>query len=72
MGIIDASNLISTLISNGEIDGVLGNLSTTNIQGETQKKLDVLSNDIFIEALLKNNLVLLPHLFEWTCKSLLN
>ncbi|OUT96853.1 MAG: fructose-bisphosphatase class I [Betaproteobacteria bacterium TMED41] len=57
MGIIDASNLISTLISNGEIGGVLGNLPTTNIQGETQKKLDVLSNDIFIEALLKNNLV---------------
>jgi fructose-1,6-bisphosphatase I len=30
--------------------GVLGSAGSENIQGETQKKLDVITNDIFIEA----------------------
>lgn len=57
MGIADACKTISELTANGEIDGILGNLSSTNIQGETQKKLDVLSNDIFIEKLSKPKIV---------------
>jgi fructose-1,6-bisphosphatase I/sedoheptulose-1,7-bisphosphatase/fructose-1,6-bisphosphatase I len=57
MGIVEASKSISEIISKGEIGGVLGNLTTKNVQGETQKKLDVLSNDIFIETLSKNNCV---------------
>lgn len=57
MGITDACISISKLTSNGEIGGILGNLSSTNIQGETQKKLDVLSNDIFIEKLCKQKIV---------------
>jgi fructose-1,6-bisphosphatase I/sedoheptulose-1,7-bisphosphatase/fructose-1,6-bisphosphatase I len=57
MGIVDACKSISELTSNGGIDGVLGSLSSTNVQGETQKKLDVLANDIFIETLSSRNLV---------------
>ena len=45
---------ISKVISNGNIKNILGNLATQNIQGETQKKLDVFSNDIFIKNLSKN------------------
>ena len=37
MGIADTCQSISELISNGEISGILGNLSSTNVQGETQK-----------------------------------
>ena len=57
MGIADTCQSISELISNGEIGGILGNLSSTNVQGETQKKLDVLSNDIFIEKLSNAKIV---------------
>jgi len=34
----------------GALGGVLGGAGTTNIQGEAQKKLDVLSNEILVEA----------------------
>lgn len=57
MGIVDASKSISELISDGEIGGVLGSLVSTNIQGETQKKLDVLTNDIFIKTLSERKVV---------------
>ncbi len=56
-GIADASIMVSNLTTNGDIGGVLGNLLSTNVQGETQKKLDVLSNNIFIELLSKRNVV---------------
>ncbi len=45
---------ISKVILNGDINNILGNLSTQNVQGETQKKLDVFSNDIFIKNLSNN------------------
>lgn len=45
-----ACKTISTAISKGELGGVLGGAGTGNIQGEAQQKLDVLSNEIFLEA----------------------
>ncbi|MFZ3183296.1 MAG: class 1 fructose-bisphosphatase [Pseudomonas sp.] len=41
---------ISYAVSKGALGGVLGSMETENIQGEVQKKLDVLSNDILLEA----------------------
>ncbi|MDP3845759.1 MAG: class 1 fructose-bisphosphatase [Pseudomonas sp.] len=41
---------ISYEVSKGALGGVLGSMETENIQGEVQKKLDVLSNDILLEA----------------------
>ncbi|MCK7592429.1 class 1 fructose-bisphosphatase [Pseudomarimonas salicorniae] len=41
---------ISLAISKGELGGVLGNAEAYNVQGEAQKKLDVLSNEILLEA----------------------
>lgn len=41
---------ISHAVSKGALGGVLGSMGTENIQGEVQKKLDVLSNDILLEA----------------------
>jgi fructose-1,6-bisphosphatase I len=45
-----ACKTISHAVSQGALGGVLGSADTTNIQGETQKKLDVLANEILVEA----------------------
>ena len=45
-----ACNLISITVGKGALGGVLGDAGTGNIQGEAQKKLDVISNDILLEA----------------------
>ncbi|HLD68850.1 MAG TPA: class 1 fructose-bisphosphatase [Pseudomonas sp.] len=41
---------ISHAVSKGALGGVLGSMETENVQGEVQKKLDVLSNEILLEA----------------------
>lgn len=40
---------ISVAINQGALAGVMGSLDSENIQGETQKKLDVITNEIFLE-----------------------
>jgi len=40
---------LSDLVRRGELAGVLGAAGAENIQGEEQKKLDVIANDVFIE-----------------------
>ena len=45
-----ACKRISIAVSKGALGGVLGDAGTGNIQGEAQKKLDVLSNEILLQA----------------------
>lgn len=45
-----ACKVINYHISKGELGGALGNEGTENVQGEMQKKLDVISNEILLEA----------------------
>ena len=45
-----ACKRISIAVGKGALGGVLGSAGTENVQGETQKKLDVLSNEILLEA----------------------
>ncbi|HET9482955.1 MAG TPA: class 1 fructose-bisphosphatase [Xanthomonadales bacterium] len=45
-----ACKAIALAVGKGALGGVLGNLGTVNVQGEAQKKLDVLSNEILLEA----------------------
>jgi fructose-1,6-bisphosphatase I len=45
-----ACKMISIAVGKGDLDGVLGDAGTGNIQGEAQKKLDVLSNEILLET----------------------
>ncbi|HVT36609.1 MAG TPA: class 1 fructose-bisphosphatase [Nevskiaceae bacterium] len=45
-----ACKRISIALGKGALGGVLGDAGTGNIQGEAQKKLDVLSNEILTEA----------------------
>ena len=41
---------ISHAVSKGALGGVLGSLESENVQGEVQKKLDVMSNEVLLEA----------------------
>jgi fructose-1,6-bisphosphatase I len=45
-----AVKTISYAVGRGALGGVLGSAETSNVQGETQKKLDILANEILIEA----------------------
>jgi fructose-1,6-bisphosphatase I len=45
-----ACKTISHAVAKGALGNVLGAAGTTNVQGEAQKKLDVLSNEILFEA----------------------
>lgn len=45
-----AVKAISVAVGKGAIAGVLGEAGTDNVQGEAQKKLDVIANEILLEA----------------------
>ncbi len=45
-----ACKSIGHAVSKGALGGVLGNQGSENVQGEAQKKLDVISNDMLLEA----------------------
>ncbi len=45
-----ACKSISIAIGKGSLGGALGSAGSENVQGEVQKKLDVLSNEILLEA----------------------
>lgn len=49
--VVTACKAIASCVQQGAlVGGVLGSAGSENIQGETQKKLDILSNDIFLRA----------------------
>ncbi|WP_049721217.1 class 1 fructose-bisphosphatase [Gilvimarinus polysaccharolyticus] len=50
--LLSASTAIAHKVRQGALAGVLGSAAQQNVQGETQKKLDVIANDILKEALL--------------------
>jgi len=45
-----ACKTISVAVGKGALGGVLGDAGTGNVQGEAQKKLDVIANDVLLEA----------------------
>jgi fructose-1,6-bisphosphatase I len=45
-----ACKRISIDVSKGALGGVLGSAETENVQGEMQKKLDIIANEVLIEA----------------------
>lgn len=48
--VADACRSISSVVNRSAVNDLLGNLSSENVQGEVQKKLDVISNDILLNA----------------------
>jgi len=45
-----ACKRISISVNKGALGGVLGSAETENVQGEVQKKLDIIANEVLIEA----------------------
>ncbi|MBU0752909.1 MAG: class 1 fructose-bisphosphatase [Gammaproteobacteria bacterium] len=45
-----ACKVISNAVSKGALIGVLGSAGEENVQGEVQKKLDIISNDVMIKS----------------------
>jgi fructose-1,6-bisphosphatase I len=48
---------IASNLHRGALSGILGSAGAENVQGETQKKLDVISNDILKDYLIDSGLV---------------
>jgi len=45
---------IASLVEKGDLIGVLGAAGSENVQGEEQKKMDIITNEVMIEALESN------------------
>lgn len=45
-----ACKSISQAVNKGDLGGVLGSAESENVQGEIQKKLDIIANEVLIEA----------------------
>ncbi|MGO2340687.1 MAG: class 1 fructose-bisphosphatase [Psychrobacter sp.] len=52
--VTNVGKTISQLLRKGALADILGEAGNQNIQGEDQKKLDVLANDLLLDALAKN------------------
>lgn len=52
--VTDVGKTISQLLRKGALADILGEAGNQNVQGEEQKKLDVLANDLLLDALAKN------------------
>lgn len=55
--IADVSQSISAAVHKGALGGVLGSADSENVQGETQKKLDIIANDMILDALAGTGVV---------------
>lgn len=55
--ILAACREIAFRVSQGELAGVLGSTLSENVQGETQKKLDVIANELLKEVILETGVV---------------
>lgn len=53
--ITDVGKTISQLLRKGALADILGEAGNQNVQGEDQKKLDVLANDLLLDALAQNS-----------------
>lgn len=47
--LVTACKIISNAVNKGALVGVLGSAGSENVQGETQKKLDILSNQVMVD-----------------------
>lgn len=54
MAVSNSCKTISNKVAKGALAGVLGTLGSENVQGEVQKKLDVIANDILLAESARN------------------
>lgn len=57
LGVSETCKEISYEVSKGALAGVLGMAGTENVQGEDQKKLDVISNDLMVKGVFATDVV---------------
>jgi fructose-1,6-bisphosphatase I len=50
VSVANACKLIAKQVEQGALAGIIGSAGSGNVQGETQQKLDIISNDILLEA----------------------
>lgn len=55
--VVVACKKIAVAIDKGAVAGNMGSLGSENVQGEVQKALDVITNDIFVEACQRSGYV---------------
>ncbi|MDA8361944.1 MAG: class 1 fructose-bisphosphatase [Gammaproteobacteria bacterium] len=48
--VVTAIKVIAHVVNKGDLLGVLGSAGSENVQGETQKKLDVITNDVMLRS----------------------
>ncbi len=48
--IVTACKVISNMVNHGELIGILGTAGSENVQGETQKKMDIIANEVFMKS----------------------
>jgi len=48
--VLTSCKVISNLVNHGELVGVLGAAGSENVQGEEQKKMDIITNDVFLQT----------------------
>lgn len=48
--VVTACKVISNAVNKGALIGVLGSAGSENVQGETQKKLDIITNEVMIKS----------------------
>lgn len=48
--IVTGCKAIANILKNGALVGAHGSPGTQNVQGETQEKLDMIANDIFLRS----------------------
>ncbi len=49
--VLTACKKIACAVNRGGLIGILGSAETENVQGETQKKLDIITNDVMVNSL---------------------
>ncbi len=57
LDVATACKRVADLVRHGELAGVLGAAGSENVQGEDQKKLDIIANDVFIDSLERSGLL---------------
>jgi fructose-1,6-bisphosphatase I len=50
ISVANACKLITKQVEQGALAGIIGSAGSGNVQGETQQKLDIISNDMLLEA----------------------
>ncbi|KAB1206964.1 Fructose-1,6-bisphosphatase, cytosolic [Morella rubra] len=64
--IVLGCKIVCSAVGKAVLAKLIGLAGVTNVQGEKQKKLDVLSNEVFVKALVSSGCTVGPSIFSLT------